>query len=40
MGRIVSACAWANNEVACVAWDIDGLIDDGKKGAIMRYFAK
>jgi hypothetical protein len=28
MGKIVSAKAWANNEVAYVAWDIDGKIDD------------
>jgi phosphatidylserine/phosphatidylglycerophosphate/cardiolipin synthase-like enzyme len=28
MGRITSAHAWANNEVAYVAWDIDGKIDD------------
>jgi phosphatidylserine/phosphatidylglycerophosphate/cardiolipin synthase-like enzyme len=27
MGKIVSARAWANNEVAFVAWDIDGRID-------------
>ena len=27
MGRITSAHAWANNEVAYVAWDIDGKID-------------
>jgi phosphatidylserine/phosphatidylglycerophosphate/cardiolipin synthase-like enzyme len=28
MGQIISARAWANNEVAYVAWDIDGKIDD------------
>lgn len=28
MGQITSARAWANNEVAYVAWDIDGKIDD------------
>jgi phosphatidylserine/phosphatidylglycerophosphate/cardiolipin synthase-like enzyme len=28
MGEIVSAKAWANNEVAYVAWDIDDKIDD------------
>lgn len=27
MGRITAAHAWANNEVAYVAWDIDGKID-------------
>jgi phosphatidylserine/phosphatidylglycerophosphate/cardiolipin synthase-like enzyme len=27
MGRITAARAWANNEVAYVAWDIDGKID-------------
>src|SRR5574341_62042 len=27
MGKINSAHAWANNEVAYVAWDIDGKID-------------
>lgn len=27
MGRIIAAHAWANNEVAYVAWDIDGKID-------------
>ena len=27
MGRISTARAWANNEVAVVAWDIDGRID-------------
>ena len=27
MGRITTAHAWANNEVAYVAWDIDGKID-------------
>ena len=28
MGQIIAAKAWANNEVAYVAWDIDGKIDD------------
>lgn len=28
MGQIISARAWANNEVAYVAWDLDGKIDD------------
>ncbi len=28
MGRITATHAWANNEVAYVAWDIDGAIDD------------
>lgn len=28
MGRVTTARAWANNEVAYVAWDIDGKIDD------------
>jgi phosphatidylserine/phosphatidylglycerophosphate/cardiolipin synthase-like enzyme len=28
MGQIISARAWANNEVAYVAWDIDEKIDD------------
>jgi phosphatidylserine/phosphatidylglycerophosphate/cardiolipin synthase-like enzyme len=28
MGQIISARAWANNEVAYVAWDIDKKIDD------------
>ncbi|MCU0237139.1 MAG: phospholipase D-like domain-containing protein [Acidobacteria bacterium] len=27
MGKITSARAWANNEVAFIAWDIDGRID-------------
>jgi hypothetical protein len=27
MAKIISARAWANNEVAFVAWDIDGKID-------------
>ena len=27
MGKIVCARAWANNEVAFIAWDIDGRID-------------
>ena len=27
MGRITTARAWANNEVAFIAWDIDGKID-------------
>ncbi len=27
MGEIISARAWANNEVAFIAWDIDGRID-------------
>ena len=27
MGRISTARAWANNEVAYVAWDIDDKID-------------
>ncbi len=27
MGKIISARAWANNEVAYIAWDIDGRID-------------
>src|SRR5262245_22139288 len=28
MGKIISVRAWANNEVAYVAWDIDDKIDD------------
>jgi hypothetical protein len=28
MGKVVSARAWANNEVAYVAWNIDGHIDE------------
>jgi phosphatidylserine/phosphatidylglycerophosphate/cardiolipin synthase-like enzyme len=28
MARIVNACAYANNEVAYVAWSLDGKIDD------------
>ena len=27
MGQITTARAWANNEVAYVAWDVDGMID-------------
>jgi phosphatidylserine/phosphatidylglycerophosphate/cardiolipin synthase-like enzyme len=27
MGRITSARVWANNEVACLAWDIDGKLE-------------
>jgi len=28
MGTIISGHAWANNEVAYVAWDIDGKIEN------------
>jgi hypothetical protein len=68
MGQITAAHAYANSEVAYIAWDIDGKIEGylgfdvtrvylnadgtvaragwqngyvaGRKGALMRYFAR
>lgn len=38
MGRIISARAWANNEVAYVAWNIDGKIDGCLGFEVMRVY--
>jgi hypothetical protein len=38
MGKITSVRAYANNEVAYVAWDIDGKIDDCLGFEVMRIY--
>lgn len=38
MGQITTARAWANNEVAYVAWDIDGKIDGCLGFEVMRVY--
>jgi phosphatidylserine/phosphatidylglycerophosphate/cardiolipin synthase-like enzyme len=38
MGRITTARAWANNEVAQVAWDVDGKIDGCLGFDVMRVY--
>lgn len=38
MAQIISARAWANNEVAYVAWDIDGKIDDCLGFEVVRVY--
>ena len=40
MGRITTAHAWANNEVAYVAWDTDGRIDGCLGFEVTRVYVK